>query len=100
MKVGSVTVNYDGSSATVTYTTSGTNAASGLPYTMVETQLYVGSEILPRNNGEFTVAPGQYTKIHGELSNVTSDTFTVSGLSGDIYVVAHATVAGFPLPTK
>lgn len=33
----------------------------------------------------------------GNLANVTSDSYTISGLSGDIYVVAHATVVGFPV---
>ena len=58
-------------------------------FTMDETHLYVGSEPLPRKNGEYTVAPGQYGNIH-TLSGASSDSFTVSGLSGNIYVVAHA----------
>lgn len=88
--VGTVNVNYDGSTATVTFSTTGV-------YQMVETHLYVGSEILARDvNGQYTVAPGQYPTIHGELSSgVQSDTYTVTGLSGKIYVVAHATVSGF-----
>jgi len=94
--VGTLSVDYVGSTATVTFDVSGTDPNTGLPYTMVETHLYVGSEILASNNGEFTVAPGQYPTIHDELANVTSDTYTVSGLGGEIYVVAHATVAGFP----
>jgi hypothetical protein len=94
--VGFLTVDYDGSTANVTFTMDGTNPDTGLAYNMVETHLYIGSEILPRNNGEFTVAPGQYPTIHDDLANVISDSYTSSGLSGDIYVVAHATVAGFP----
>ncbi|UCC54331.1 MAG: hypothetical protein JSV68_10255, partial [Anaerolineaceae bacterium] len=96
--VGTLSVDYDGSTATVSFNTSGTNPDTGLPYTMVETHLYVGSELLATDvNGDFTVAPGQYLTIHDELANVTSDSYTISGLSGDIYVVAHATVAGFPV---
>jgi hypothetical protein len=95
--VGSLSVEYASGTATVTFNMTETDIDTGLPYTMVETHLYVGSEILPTNNGEFTVAPGQYPTIHDELDNVTSDSYTISGLSGDIYVVAHATVAGFPL---
>lgn len=87
--VGTVVVDYNGSTASVTFNTSGV-------YKMVETHLYVGSAILPNNSGAYTVAPGQYPTIHSELSSgVQSDSYTVSGLSGDIYVVAHATVAGF-----
>jgi hypothetical protein len=96
--VGTLSVDYDGSTATVSFNTSGTNPDTDLLYTMVETHLYVGSEILATDvNGDFTVAPGQYPTIHDELANVTSDSYTISGLSGDIYVVAHATVAGFPV---
>lgn len=95
--VGYLDVNYYNGTATVTYTMSGTNPTTKVAYNMVEAQLYVGSEILPRDvNGEFTVAPGQYPDVAGELNSVLTKTFEVSGLSGDIYVVAHATVAGFP----
>lgn len=97
-KVGTMTVAYDGSKATVTMQTSGTNPSSGLPYKLQETHLYVGSAPLATNNGEYTVAPGQYPTIHGELKGVSSDSYTVTGLSGPIHVVAHATVSGFPLP--
>jgi hypothetical protein len=80
--VGTLSVVYDGSVAQVTYT-----MQPG--FTMSETHLYIGSEPLPRNDGEYTVAPGQYGNIHN-LSAATSDSFNISGLSGDIYVVAHA----------
>jgi hypothetical protein len=45
--------------------------------------------------GEFTVAPGQYPDVAGELKSVFSKTFEITELSGGIYVVAHASVAGF-----
>jgi hypothetical protein len=86
--VGTLTVDYDGSTATVTYNVTA-------PFGMVETHLYVGSDILASNSGDFTVAPGQYPTIHDELASVSSDSYTIGGLSGDIYVVAHATVDGF-----
>lgn len=96
--VGEVKVVYSGGTATVTYTTKGTNPVTGQPYTMVEAQAYAGGEVLPRNKqGDYTVAPGQYPKNAGELKNVTSTSFTFTGLSGPIHVVAHATVAGFPV---
>ena len=73
-----------------------TDATTGVPYNLVETHLYVGSEPLATDGNEnYTVAPGQYPTIHDELANVSSDSYTVT-VSGDIYVVAHATVAGFP----
>lgn len=95
--VGYLTVDYFNGSATVIFNMIGSNPTTRVAYNMVEAHLYVGSEVLPRDvNGEFTVAPGQYPDVAGELNAVLSKTFTVSGLSGDIYVVAHATVAGFP----
>jgi hypothetical protein len=85
--VGLLTVDYDGSTATVTYNTCGT-------YTMDEVHLYVGNEMLARDvNGEYTVAPGQYPYIDDDIATNTY-TFTVDGLSGEIYVVAHAVVVG------
>ena len=56
--------------------------------------MYVGNEILPRNNSEFTVAPGQYPDIHGDLDGTTTDEYSIENLSGTIYVVAHAVVCG------
>ena len=94
--VGYLQIDYDGSTATVTFHMTEVDADTGVAYNLVETHLYIGSEPLPRNGDDYTVAPGQYPTIHGDLENVASDTYTVSGLSGDIYVVAHATVAGFP----
>jgi len=83
--VGTLTIDYDGSTATVTYT-------MDAGWTMQTTQLYVGSEPLPRDNkGDYTVSPGQYTEIHAGI-NAPTDTYTISGLSGNIYVVAHADV--------
>ena len=82
--VGILTIDYDGSTATVTY-------MMDAGWTMGFAQLYVGSEPLPRNpKGEYTVAPGQYPYIH--YVDGATHTFTVSGLSGDIYVVAHTDV--------
>lgn len=88
--VGDLKVEYDGAAATVSYTM--------LPgFKLDETHLYVGNEPLPRLNGEYTVAPGQYGNIH-DLANVSADSFTVSGLSGSIHVVAHATVCSSSWP--
>ena len=83
---GTVTVNYDGSAATVTF-----NTTPG--WTMQETHLYVGNDRLPLlkqgKNYVETVAPGAYPYQHTNLEAVSTDTYTVS-VTGDIYVVAHA----------
>ena len=84
--VGQLTVDYDGSTAVVTY-----NIYEG--NWMTATHLYVGSNRLPRGKGgSETVSPGQYPYVHDSLNNVTTDSYTLTGLSGDIYVVAHAVV--------
>lgn len=86
--VGKVIVDYDGSTAVVTFNTCGN-------YTMSETHLYVGNDILPKNNnGEFTVAPGQFGNQHYFQPKVKLDSYTITGLQGEIYVMAHAVVFG------
>ncbi len=81
--IGELTVNYNGSTAYVFYDITGSG------YTMDETHLYVGSDPLPSKNGGYTVSPGQYPYKH-DLDNKTTDEYTVTGLTGDIYIVAHA----------
>jgi len=78
--VGTVTVDYDGSTATVTYNINP-------DCTMSEAHVYVGSIQLPEKDGSPTVAPGQYP-----ASGTTAGPYEVSDLSGDIYVIAHAVV--------
>lgn len=93
--VGNVTVDYAAGVAKVTYTV---NA----PYTLDDTHLYVGNGTLASKCSTKkgvttctpTVAPGQYPNIGGSITE-NSTTYTVSGLSGNIYVVAHAVVGGF-----
>ena len=85
--VGTVGITYSGGDVIVTY-----SADSG--FGIEETHVYVGGEILPRNNqGEFTVAPGRYGNIHDDLNRTSSDTYVLTA-SGNIYVVAHAVVCG------
>jgi hypothetical protein len=84
--VGTLTVDYNGSVAIVTYDLFD-------DYTMRETNLWVGPEILARNSeGDFTIAPGDYPLIHENLDGTHWDQFVITGLSGDINVVAHAVV--------
>jgi len=87
---GTVTIEYDESKCEVTVTYS-----MNPGYTMDVTHLYVGSERLPRDEkGDYTVSPGQYPYAH-DLDYETSDTYTITGLSGNIYVVAHAVACWF-----
>jgi hypothetical protein len=111
-KVGTVTVEYDGSTAVVTYTMD-----PAVERTIASTHLYVGSEVLPRDElGELTVAPRLYplsddfvncSDATGTQSDpflcdgagVTTHTYTVTGLSGSVHVIAHAGVLGeIPCP--
>ena len=61
---------------------------------MKDNHVYVGNDILARNNqGFYTVAPGKYPSVNDDPDTITE---TVSfAVSGDIYVVSHATVCGF-----
>ncbi|MFM7903541.1 MAG: hypothetical protein ACKPAD_16345, partial [Bacteroidota bacterium] len=85
--VGTVTVNYSGSSVTVTYSLTGT-------YTLDEAHVYVGNSLLPGPACDWTVAPGQYPVVAENLSGSTYST-TSNNVSGNVYVVAHAVVCGF-----
>jgi hypothetical protein len=80
---GSVTVDYNGSSATVTY-----NAIGNFSFS--EIHAWAGTTTTPLHNGTPTVAPGQLGYNSGVLADVTSHSFTISGLSGDIYFIGHA----------
>lgn len=84
-KVGWLTVYYNGSTAIVTY-------KMFYGYKMTETHLYVGSDPLPSENGGYTVDPEQYPFKHENLNNASTDQYTVTDLSGNIYIVAHAEV--------
>lgn len=78
--VGNLDVVYSGGICTVTY-----NVYSNI--TLDETHLYVGNDILAKKKNKYTTAPGQFPYSGG-------DTFTIDGLSGEIYVVAHSGVCG------
>jgi hypothetical protein len=64
-------------------------------YGLSETHLYIGSDPLPKdNNGNPTVAPGQYPYIHENLNGANTDSFTVEGVSSGYYLIFHAVVCG------
>ena len=84
-----VRLNYEDGVATVLFIANDGNAFE-------ETHLYIGNDPYPMQvKGKKvtpTVAPGQYPYQHGNLDNATRDTYSVDGLSGDIYIIAHAVV--------
>jgi len=87
--VGSVDISYSGGTLTATYLTVS-------PYVLDTVQLYAGAAMYPfGSTGVDTTAPGHYTKVVDDLGGVTSHTVTVTGLSGSVYVIAHADVSGF-----
>ena len=81
--VGTLQVSYTPPTATVTYT-----MFDG--YVLNATHLYVGNQILPTKNGRYTTAPGQFPYKHVNLGGAGSDSYTITGLSGNIYVAAHS----------
>ncbi|NGP76701.1 hypothetical protein G3570_08655 [Balneolaceae bacterium YR4-1] len=93
--VGELFVSYSGGTLTATYNMTVTSPYTNKLYTMTTAHLYAGGDAYPTNGGEYTVAPGQYTEVHDPLSNLTTYTIEISGLSGAIYFIAHADVEGF-----
>jgi hypothetical protein len=87
--VGTAILDYDGTTATVTY-----NLTGG--WILETTHAYVGCEEFARNKqGEFTLAPGQYgsTNDFDPATGTTISTHTITGLDGcDVYAVIHAAV--------
>jgi SprB repeat len=83
-KVGDMAIHYFGGTATATIKL--------LPgFTMSETALYIGNEMLPEAGGVYTIDPADYPYIHVGLGEATSDTFTVSA-SGSVYVIGYALI--------
>ncbi|UWX53941.1 hypothetical protein NYZ99_12630 [Maribacter litopenaei] len=111
--VGSVQVVYSGGSVSVTVSTLG-------GYKMTEAQLYVGSNAVPAkpNNGNLTVAPGDYPYEDNISGDFVTHTFpdVSAGDMDSFYVILHAEVcpmddvakyqaptlelSGYPVPFK
>lgn len=84
---GTLTVNYDEATGTVDI-----DYEMNEGFVLNETHLYVGNEPYPTDqNGQDSVAPGQFPYQH-ELDGVEFDSYTVDGLSGPIYIIAHGLV--------
>jgi hypothetical protein len=98
--VGHLIVTYNGSTANFSYQLSGNNPFTGLPYSLREIHLYAGNNLFPviqngQQVGQYTIAPGKFPHKAGNLTG-PSYSLTVNNLSGDIYIIAHAVVHGFP----
>jgi hypothetical protein len=62
-------------------------------YTLNETRLYFGSEKLPKDGSDnFTTDPAFYTYSHLNLNGASGDTYSVTGLTGKIYVIGYASI--------
>jgi len=92
--VGKLLVDYADGRADITFQMTETSDFTDELYTMTTTHLYVGNDILPMKDGSYTDAPGQYGNVDSH-DNVTEFSYSIDGLSGDIYVVGHADVNGF-----
>ncbi len=88
MLVGKLFVEYADGTLTATYVMDSCRI-------LTETHLYVGSDPVPTGpSGDLTVAPGQYGNIHDgdDAPNAEFDEYEITGLSGDIFLIAHAVV--------
>ncbi|MDR8390250.1 hypothetical protein NC796_03800 [Aliifodinibius sp. S!AR15-10] len=92
--VGELVVNYDGGTFTANYKMTKISKYTGKPYTMTETHLWVGSERYPTHDGKYSVAPDQYGNVN-KHDRVTEFTYKITGLSGPVFFISHASVSGF-----
>lgn len=90
-RVGELTVVYSAGTLTATYRISGSLEFVDTHYALTETHLYVGSEPYPKKKTKYTVAPGQYGH-QNTHNNVSEFTYSIDGLSGEIYFIAHGVV--------
>lgn len=81
-KVGEMKVHYFEGTATATITLNN-------GYTMKESRMYIGNDMLPKFEGDFTVDPAHYPFVHTGLGTAASDAFTVNGLSGNVYIIGY-----------
>ena len=91
---GDVEIDYSNGTVTVTFT-----AAPGVTFYQQdgtsETHLYVGNDKMPATGG----APGNYPNNDDVTSSSDTEViYTVTGVTGDIYVIAHAVMDGYEEP--
>jgi len=89
--VGTLTVEYDGSEAVITYDI-------GSEFWLKETHSYVGTDRLPFDGTNETVDPRKYPIVQDEnaVEGLVSDTFIISGFENNpVYVISHATICGY-----
>lgn len=80
-KVGEIKLHYFNGTATANIT-----LLQG--YTMSKTALYLGNDMFPKVGGVNTIDPANYPYQH-DLCGATTDTYTVSGLSGNIFIIGY-----------
>lgn len=89
--VGNLSISYSAGSLSVIFTAFDS-------YDFNETHVYAGNNDLPVvKQGQKlveTVAPGQYTVTDTLADGTTRHSVTITGLSGPVYVIAHAVVEG------
>ncbi|MGM5471259.1 T9SS type A sorting domain-containing protein, partial [Flavobacteriaceae bacterium LMO-SS05] len=62
---------------------------------MYEAHLYIGCNAYPKTKkGDDTVAPGQYNFNAGGLVNAKEWNASIDGVSGEVFIIAHAVVSG------
>ncbi len=86
--VGTLDVSYASGAVTLSY--------RSLPgFNFSQAHGYAGADVLPKDrNGNYTVAPGQYTTVESLADGTTAHTTVISGLSGPVYVVSHSVACG------
>jgi len=87
-KVGDVQLHHFNGTATATITM--------LPgYTLSETALYIGNDMLPKTGGSYTIDPANYPHKHLNLGGVATDKYVVPA-SGDVFIITYARVLQIP----
>lgn len=93
--VGSVSLSFSESVATVAYSVSG-------GYGLESSQLHLGGSLLPKvtegNRLVYTAAPGQFPYRHDALNGTASDTYVIPGVSlhDGVYLSLQAILCGAP----
>lgn len=60
-------------------------------YTMSESKLYVGNDILPKVGGDYTVDPASYPYSHS-LASATADSYTINGITDEIFIIGYVVI--------